>query len=263
MPTLTKELVISKMKMLKMANALNELDDIIRSAVEGQIDHLDFLLHILETELKGRDINKINRLIKQAGFPIIKTIADFDFSLRPSINKHQILSYCDGTFIDKKENIIFVGSPGTGKTHLSIAIAYELCQKDKSVFFTTGTGLINTLNEAKDEKSLLKYFKQASKWDLVVIDEIGYFPFEKNESELLFQYISERYERGSMIITTNLPFSKWNEIFHTERLTTAILDRLIHHCNIIEINGESFRFSHSLTNKNAKKKKGTADNINS
>ncbi|MBN1186448.1 MAG: IS21-like element helper ATPase IstB [Bacteroidales bacterium] len=238
-----------------MSTALQELDEIIRSSDQNNINHLDFLLQILDTEIKGRENKRICRRINTARFPIIKTIADFDFTKCPSLNKHQILSYCDGSFLEENENLILVGPPGTGKTHLSIAIGYELCQRDKSVFFTTGTALINRMNEAKDEKALSKFFNQASKWDLIIIDEIGYFPFEKNESELLFQYISERYERGSIIITTNLPFSQWNEIFYTERLTTAMLDRLIHHCNIIEFSGESYRFANSLKKKSAKKKK--------
>ncbi len=243
---LKSEIIKYKMKLLKMSSAIRELEEIVREVEDSGSDYLDFLNQILEAEIKGREAKRIQRRVKQAEFPVIKTLGDFDFSIRPDLNKHQILAFYDGGFVDKKENIIFVGSAGTGKTHLSIAMGYGQCLKDKRVWFTTGAGLINKLNEAKDEKVLNKFFKQAQKLDLIIIDEVGYFPYEKNESEILFQYISERYERGSLIITTNLTFSKWNEIFYTERLTTAILDRLIHHCHIVEINGDSYRFTHSL-----------------
>ena len=237
-----------------MSSASNELDDILREAEKDELSFLKFLNGVLECELDARQIKRIERRIKKADFPVIKTFSDFDFSIRPNLNKHQILSFCDGDFILKKENLIFIGNPGVGKTHLSIAIAHELCLKDKSVWFTTGSALINRLREARDEKVLQRYFKNAQKLDLIVIDEIGYFPYEKETSELFFQYISERYEKGSIIITSNLPFSKWNEIFYTERLTTAILDRLIHHCNIIEVNGESYRFTQSVDKKKRKTK---------
>jgi DNA replication protein DnaC len=246
---LEEELVKSRMRNLKMASAIKELDSIIREAEGKGSNYLDFLNQLLEVEISGREEKRILRRIKQADFPVIKTFTDFDFSIKPELSKHKMLSFCEDSFLEKKENLIFVGNPGTGKTHLSIAIGYAQCLKDKKVWFTTGTGLINKLNEAKDEKALARFIKQAQNLDLIIIDEIGYFPYEKNESEILFQYISERYERGSLIITTNLGFSKWNEIFYTERLTTAILDRLIHHCHIIEIQGESYRFSHSLKNK--------------
>jgi len=249
------ESVKTKLKLLKLSNMFVEIENALRESENSNRTYLEFLNELLETELTQRAIKRIERRIKQASFPVIKTVAEFDFSLRPKLNKHQILSFCEGEFTSKKENLIFVGEPGVGKTHLSIAIAYELCKKDKRVWFTTGTGLINKLREAKDEKALSRYFSNAQNLDLVVIDEIGYFPFEKESSELFFQYISERYERGSLIVTSNLTFSKWNEIFYTERLTTAILDRLIHHCHILEMTGESYRFSESVKKKNRRKTK--------
>ena len=249
------ELVKNKMKQLKMSNSLSEIEELLRESRENEQDYLEFLNELLETELKGREIKRIETRIRQAGFPVIKTLADFDFSIRPTLNKHQILSLADGSFIENKENIILVGNPGLGKTHLSISLAYELCRKDKRIWFTTGIALINKLREARDEKAFTRFLSQAQKLDLIVIDEIGYFPFEKEASELFFQYLSERYEKGSIMITTNLPFSKWNEIFYTERLTTAILDRLVHHSHIFELNGESYRFTQSVMEKKEKLRK--------
>lgn len=247
-----KELVKTKLKLLYLSGCSKEIDEIIREAEEKNSSYYDFLNSLLEVELEARNIRKRERLIKGANFPLLKNIVDFDFSIRPNLDKHKILSLCDGSFLENRENIIFIGNPGVGKTHLSISIGNELCRKSKQFLFTTATGLINKLREAKDEKALSRFIKSSNKYDLIIIDEIGYFPYEKDSSELFFQYISEKYEKKSLMITTNLPFSKWNEIFYTERLTTAILDRIIHHCEIVEISGESFRFSQSVK-KNDKK----------
>jgi DNA replication protein DnaC len=243
------EIVKNRLKNLRMSDSLSELDNLLRDSEKQGSSYLDFLNALLEVEESGRDVRRIQRLIKQAKFPIVKTVESFDFSRIKKLNKHQILSYCDGNFLSKKENLIFIGNPGTGKTHLSIAIGYELCHRGHKVLFTTGNALVTSMIEAKDEKSLIRFFDKARKFDLVIIDEVGYFPYEKEASELFFQFISERYERGSVIISSNLPFSKWNEIFYTKSITTAILDRIVHHSNVIEMNGESYRFSESVSNK--------------
>lgn len=249
-----KEIVKNRLKNLHMSHSLNGLDNILIDTEKNKVSYLDFLNSLLEIEEDGREIKRIANHVKQAKFPLIKTITDFDFTRIAGLDKHRILSYCEGDFLDRKENIIFIGNPGTGKTHLSIAIAYELCKKCKKVLYTTGTKLATMMIEARDEKELARFMLKAGKLDLVIIDEIGYFPYEKDASEMLFQYISERYERGSIIITTNLPFSRWNEIFYTEILTTAVLDRLAHHGNVVEMNAESYRFTQSLKKKNNKKK---------
>lgn len=250
-----KEIVKSRLKNLRMSFSLEELDNVIRDTEKNDGNYLDFLNALLEIEEEGRELRRIKTRIKQAKFPLIKTIADFDFSRIDKLDKHRILSYCEGNFLQKKENIIFIGNPGTGKTHLSIAIGYELCQRNKKVLFTTGNSLVTKMIEARDEKLLTKFIDKSSKLDLIIIDEVGYFPYEKEASEMFFQFVSEKYERASIIITSNLPFSKWNEIFYTERITTAILDRLIHYGDIIEMNAESYRFSQSINNKNDKRKK--------
>lgn len=257
------DLIKSRLKNLKMSHSLNEIENILRDTEKNGSSYLDLLDTLLKIEEEGREIKRIERLIKSAKFPVIKSIGDFNFSKIEKLDKHQILSYCDGNFLIKKENIIFVGNPGTGKTHLATAIGYQLCQKNHKVLFTTGNSLITKMIEAKDEKTLSKFFDKASKMDLVIIDEVGYFPYEKEASEMFFQFVSERYERGSLIITSNLPFSKWSEIFYTERITTAILDRIIHHCNIIEMNAESYRFSQSVNKKNSNKSNPKKVNVSS
>ena len=253
------DLVKSRLKNLRMSTSLKELEDILRDTEKNSGSYLDFLDALLKIEEEGREARRIDRLIKQAKFPLIKSIADFDFSKIEELNKHQILSYCEGNFLSKKENLIFIGNPGTGKTHLATAIGYELCQKGYKVLFTAGNSLVTSMIEAKDDRTLGKFFDKASRMDLVIIDEVGYFPYEKDASEMFFQFISERYERGSIIITTNLPFSKWSEIFYTDRITTAILDRIVHYGKVIEMNGESYRFSQSVSNKSkSNNSKGTA-----
>jgi DNA replication protein DnaC len=243
------EIVKDRLRSLKMPHSVSEIDNVLRETEEQGGSYLDFLNALLEIEESGRYLRRIQRLIRQAKFPIAKTIDAFDFSRLPNLNKHQILSFCEGNFLSKKENLIFIGNPGTGKTHLSISIGYELCQRGYKVLFITGNALITSMIESQDEKSLLRFFNRISKLDLIIIDEVGYFPFEKDASELFFQFISEKYELGSLIITSNLPFSKWNEIFYTKRITTAILDRVVHHSNVIEMNGESYRFSESISKK--------------
>ncbi len=180
------DLVKHKLKLLKMASSLLEIEELLRESKENELGVVEFLNNLLECELNGRSSKRIERKIKQAQFPVIKNIAEFDFSIRPTLNKHEIQSFCEGDFVEKKENLIFVGSAGLGKTHLSLSVAYEICRKDKRVWFTTGTGLINKLREARDEKVLAKFFSNAAKLDLIVIDEVGYFPFEKEASELFF-----------------------------------------------------------------------------
>lgn len=243
------DLVKSRLKILKMSTSLTEIDNVLRDTEKNGGSYLDFLDAILKIEEEGRELRRIERLIKQAKFPVIKSLSDFDFSKLDAIDKHQILSYCDGNFLSNKENLIFIGNPGTGKTHLATAIGYELCQNGYKVLFTTGNSLITSMIEAKDNRLLSKFLEKCFRMDLVIIDEVGYFPYEKDASEMFFQFISERYERKSMIITTNLAFSKWAEVFYTERITTAILDRLTHYGIPIEMNGESYRFSQSLSNK--------------
>ncbi len=254
------DLVKSRLKNLRMSNSLNEIENILREANENNSTHLDFLDSLLKIEEEGRYHSRIKRLIKQAKFPVIKTIGDFDFSKINNEDKHKILSYCEGNFLSNNENLILVGPPGTGKTHIASAIGYELCLKNYKVLFFTGNALITSMVESKDELNLTKFFEKSSKMDLVIIDEVGYFPYEKEASEMFFQFISEKYERGSLIITTNLPFSKWSEIFYTSRITTAILDRIVHYGKVIEMNGESYRFSQAISRKNNNSKNSSNRN---
>lgn len=180
-----------------------------------------------------------------AKFPATKSLDSFDFMAIPSLNKALTMELARCEFVDRRENIIALGPSGTGKTHVSLGLGLAACQKGLKVRFTTAAALVHELIEAVDERRLQRLQKTLASQDLLIIDELGFVPLSKTGAELLFEIISQRYERGSIIITSNLPFDEWTEIFGSERLTGAILDRLTHHVHILEMNGESFRLRQS------------------
>jgi DNA replication protein DnaC len=216
------------------------------------VEHTGFLLRLAELELIEREQRSTMRRIKAAGFAAIKSLDSFDFKAIPSLNKMLVLDLARCEYITKRQNLLLVGNSGTGKTHLALALGLAACQKGFKVRFTTAAALVNEMIEAKDEKRLLKLQKQMAKMNLLIIDELGFVPFSKTGAELLFELISQRYERGSVIITTNLPFDEWPDVFGSERLTGALLDRLTHHVNILELNGDSYRLKESKLGKDKK-----------
>ena len=218
-----------------------------RQAVEEQSPYADYLHALLEEEWKQRAANRRRRLIRQARFPIPYTLDSYDFSLLPSLNKQKVLALARSTFITQHENLICVGQIGTGKTHLATAIGYAACELGYRVRFFTAAELVNELVEAHEQQRLSRLERSLSKEQLIIIDELGFLPFSQQGTHLLFSFISQRYQRGSLLITTNLPFSEWTQIFPDERLLGALLDRLTHHCHILEFQGESVRFRQSQT----------------
>jgi DNA replication protein DnaC len=218
-----------------------EAEKVAARAARDNADHLSYLLQLLELELLERERRAAERRLKAARFPTLKSLEDFDFAARPSVNKVMIteLSRCE--YIDRRENVLFVGNPGTGKTHLAIALATAACAKGYRVRFFRVTELVTQLIEARDERGLLGLRGRLAKLDLLVLDELGYVPASKVGAELLFDVISTAYERTSLMVTTNLPFESWTEVLGSERLTGATLDRLTHRCQIIETKGESYR----------------------
>lgn len=216
-----------------------------REAEEHNLSYEDYLLALLEEETIVREENALRRRIRQARFPYLKTLDSFDFSVC-QIEKHKVIELAQSQYIDQKENVIFLGEPGLGKTHLSVALSVEACKKGYRVLFFTATGLINEMNEAKEKFSLISLEKKLLRAQLVLVDELGFVPFDKTGAQFLFEFFSSRYEQGSLIITSNLDFSHWTEVFHDERLTGALLDRVTHHAHIIQIKGESYRLRQSL-----------------
>ena len=189
------------------------------------------------------------RQIGIARFPAVKSLDSFDFKAIPALNKMQVLELARCEWIERRENVIALGPSGTGKSHVALGLGLAACQKGLSVGFTTAAALVHELMEARDERRLLRLQKQMAGHKLLIIDELGFVPLSKTGAELLFELISQRYERGSTLITSNLPFDEWTETFGSERLTGALLDRLTHHVTILEMNGDSYRLAQSRTRK--------------
>ena len=208
-------------------------------------DFGDFLAQLLKLEIDHREITRKNRNLKAAGFDVIKSFENYEFTDIQIPTSIDIETLKNADFVDKKENLILYGPVGTGKTHLATAIGVAACSAGKKVRFFRTASLVNHLSEAKAKGELKRFLKQIEKTDLLICDEWGYVPFEKEGSQLLFQVISECYEKRSVIITTNLEFSKWNGIFYDEKLTSAIIDRLVHHSYLLVFQGQSYRLTHS------------------
>jgi len=227
---------------LRLPTFLKNYPQFAADAARNNLDHTRFLLALAEQEVQQREANMIQRRIKAARFPVLKELADFDFSTLPKLNKAEILDLSRGEYIQKQSSLIFIGNPGLGKTHLAVGIALAACRQRRKVRFWTAASLVNELLQAQDEHRLHRFIAAALKMDLVVLDELGFIPFTATGSQALFTFCSELYERLSFIITTNLKFADWVQVFGDERLTAALLDRLTHHAHIIELVGESYRF---------------------
>src|SRR4051812_35359827 len=195
------------------------------------------------------EFQTLRRLVKAAKFPTVKSLDSFDFKAIPSLNKMQVLELARCEWIERRENVIALGPSGTGKTHVALGLGLAACQKGLAVGFTTAAALVHELMEARDERRLLRLQKQLVSHKLLIIDELGFVPLSKTGAELLFELVSQRYERGATMITSNLPFDEWTETFGSERLTGALLDRLTHHVSILEMNGDSYRLSQSRARK--------------
>jgi DNA replication protein DnaC len=229
------------LKALKLPTMHSECEKIAARCAKENVDHLGFLLQLCEQELLDRERRAADRRLKAAKFPNHKTLENFDFRAQPSVNKPMITELLRCAYVDKRENVLLVGNPGTGKTHLATALGIEACSRGKRVRFWRVTELITQLMEAREERILTRMKAQLAKLDLLILDELGYVPASKLGAELLFDVISTAYERTSVIVTTNLPFERWSEVLGCERLTGAALDRLTHRCHIIECNGDSYR----------------------
>ena len=234
-------LLAHHLKVLKLPTFLRDYDKVARQCAAEGIDHARYLLRLAELELIDRERRMVERRIKAARFPAVKSLDSFDFKAIPSLNKMLVLELARCDYITRNENIIAVGNSGTGKTHIALGLGLAACQKGLTVGFITASALVHELLEARDEKRLLRLQRQLAKYRLLIIDELGYVPLSPTGAELLFEVFSQRYERGSTIVTSNLPFDEWTSVFGSERLTGALLDRLTHHVHILEMNGESFR----------------------
>ncbi len=233
-------------KQLHLPAVYRHYHSLAREAVDMQITHQQYLISVLEQEVKSREETRRKTRIKQARFRQIKTLDTYNFSLMPDLNKPKVLSLTDGEYIQKKENVFFIGNPGTGKSHLGISLGMIACNQGHRVRFITAADLVNELIVAQNEYRLSKYLRSWKKADLIILDELGFVPFSKLGSELLFQFCSGIYETCSLIVTSNLTFSEWVTVFGDETITSALLDRLVHHAIIFVMNGDSYRLRESL-----------------
>jgi DNA replication protein DnaC len=235
MEQLTYERLQDNLKRLKLNRALEILDTVVAHSEKTDGSYLAFLDHLLEEEVAAKEKRRISTAMKTAGLPFAKTIEEYDFSFHPQLDKKAVLELFDLTFLAKHENVIFLGPPGVGKTHLAIALAIKACYHGFKVYFTTMDTLISKLKERQNKNHA---YLTAT---LVIVDEVGYLPVNSQEAYLFFQFISYRYEKRSTIITSNKSFIDWQELFGDPVIATAILDRLLHHCKVINIKGHSYR----------------------
>ena len=236
------------LKELKLPSFFREYGKMAAQCAAEGVDHPGYLLRLAELELIDRHQRMVERRIRAARFPTVKSLDTFDFTAIPSVNKALVMELARCEYVQNRENIIAVGNSGTGKTHIALGLGLAACQRGMSVGFTTAAALVHELMEARDERRLLSLQRQLSRLSLLIIDELGFVPLSPTGAELLFEVFSQRYERGSILVTTNLPFDEWTEVFGSERLTGALLDRLTHHVHILEMNGESYRLKHNREN---------------
>jgi DNA replication protein DnaC len=238
-------LLAHHLKALKLPTFLREHDKLARRCAAEGVDHTGYLLRLAELELLERERRLVERRIRQARFPAVKSLDSFDFAAIPSLNRMLVLELARGAYVERRENVIALGNSGTGKTHVALGLGLAACQKGFPVGFTTAAALVHELLEARDERRLLRLHKQLAGHKLLIVDELGYVPLSTTGAELLFEVFSRRYERGSVLVTSNLPFDEWTSVFGSERLTGALLDRLTHHVHILEMNGDSYRLKAS------------------
>ena len=239
-------LLESYLKQLRLPTFVQNYRQVAEEAAQSNRGYDAFLLALAEQEVAQREVNRQRQCIQAARFPLLKELADFDFSCVPGLNKHQVLDLARGTYLAKAEPIILVGNPGLGKTHIALGLAVAACRQGRRVRFYTAAGLVNELIQAQDEHRLPRLMTTALKQNLIVVDELGFVPFSSLGAQLLFQFCSTLYERVALTITTNLKFADWVQVFGDERLTAALLDRLTHRAHILEFAGESFRFHQRL-----------------
>lgn len=239
----------ANLKELKLSTMARNLEASFRQARESGIDYEEFLVALTTAELQARSENRLARRMREAKFPLLKPMETFDLEAVPELDIRVFRDLCGCDYIREKRNVIFSGRSGTGKTHMATALGIEACRNNYRTRFITCYGLVNELIEAREERVLQRILKRYARYDLLILDELGYIPFSKEGSELLFQVLAERHEKGSVMITTNLGFADWTQVFGDPVMTAALLDRLTHKAHIINCTWESYRLKQSLQEK--------------
>ena len=246
MKAATQILLKENLKTLNLSHMFTSLGSMVRQARENGTSHEEFLLALTEVELQIRAENRLKRKLREAKFPLLKTLEQFDYSSAEALDKRLMRELESGEYLHSHRNIIFTGKSGTGKTHLATGLAVAACRQGINTRFVNGCGLSMELIEAQSERRLSRVIQKYARYGLVVVDELGYVPFSKESAELLFQVLAERHERGSVIITTNLGFADWTQVFGDATLTATLLDRLTHKAHIINCTWESYRLRETL-----------------
>ncbi len=249
-------LLKANLKQLKLPTMSAEHEKLAREAADADESYEAYLLRLTELEIGTRASNALTARIKAADFPVAKDFDTYDFSALPSLSKQKVLELARGEWIEQRYNCCLIGNSGTGKTHVATALGLAACRQGKRVRFFTAAGLVNQLEEAHQQHRLDRFLKQLDRAELLICDELGYLSFSRAGAELLFQVFADRYERRSLLLTSNLAFGDWGQVFQGERMTAALLDRLTHRCHIFEMNGESYRFRESMKDKKESARKG-------
>jgi DNA replication protein DnaC len=239
----------ANLKALKLSTMARNLEALFRQARESGIDYEDFLIELTTAELQARSESRLARRIREGKFPLLKPMETFDLNAVPELDIRLFRDLAGSGYIHEKRNVIFLGRSGAGKTHMATALGLEACGNNFRTRFVTCYGLVNELIEARQERTLQRLLQKYSRYDLLILDELGYIPFSKEGSELLFQVLAERHEKGSVMITTNLGFADWTRVFGDPVMTAALLDRLTHKAHIINCNWDSYRLKQSLKEK--------------
>jgi DNA replication protein DnaC len=240
----------SFLRTLKLPAVLRDYGECARQARETGDSYETYLLALVTREVEQRQSRQLQRRVKEAHFPYLKTLEKTDVEKWVGLSALKVREYAECGYIAQRENMVILGKHGTGKTHAAIVFGMEACRRGYRVLFTTAADLVNTLLEAREEKQLKRCLLRIAKYPLLIVDELGYLPFSREGAQLLFQVFSQRYEQGSLLVTTNLPFPQWTSVFEDVNLTAALLDRLTHHCHILQFDWESIRLTESLKGRN-------------
>lgn len=240
-PTIEPPHLVGDLKELKLPSFVEHWERLASEAGRRRQSHAEYLAELAHQEVCDRHERRVRRRISEARFPRLKTLDGFDFDAQPSLDRDEVLQLARGDFVDEHANVVLMGEVGTGKTHLAIALGMACCQRGRRVRFATAAELTNLLVESKSAARLSRRLEQMARYDVVILDELGYVPFDKLGADLLFAFITKVYERRSLIVTTNLPFARWNEVFLDATAAAAVIDRVVHHATILKTEGKSYR----------------------
>jgi len=249
--------LVKDLQTLCLTSVAKEWRRLVEEAKAKRQAHQAFLADIASFEVTQRRERRIQRRLRDARFPVLKTLDSFDFKAQPGLDKDEVLELFGCDFAAQAHNVVLIGAVGTGKTHLAIALGMACIQQDLRVRFVTAAELCNLLLEAKADHKLARTLDRLARFDVVVLDELGYVPFDKQGADLLFNFVTKVYERRSLVVTTNLPFAQWSEVFRDATAAAAVIDRVVHHATVLQTKGQSFRLKDAKAKRTGRRRKET------